>query len=739
MPSPRAQRARRETRSEAVVEHSSPSRPSKRRKKNDDVTEAPDAAVEPADEGDSSHVADQSTTPLTDEELITKVSRSLHASAQPNQLVQASRDHSNLLHENNNEGVQAYAKLAASDWTYFIRQLKVNIGRCPDPPAAPAPAPAPADSQGSSAPPVADDNAVHVDLGPSKMISRLHAVIYFDGDQEAWRLTVKGRNALKVDGIPWRNGQSGVLKSGEVIEIGGVEMMFVLPVELSPLAIHKQYLERAGIGKPEPAGAPVRPVRHPLPSGDGLHSSSPNKSSRGHGAQKTLAPAPPDYKRPGTPPSIRRVGLGVKGPNVDSTPGPILMTNSDVDLSLDENAHIKPQYSYAQLITQAIISTPDHKCTLAGIYHFITTKYAYYRHQPAGGWQNSIRHNLSLHKAFEKVARHSDEPGKGMKWQLVAENREEMIKQTWRVGRGGHRGASSNPSSPSSAQLNYITSGPRDMAAARDPVSSARKRKVSPSGSPQPRTVLRTTEAAAHSTPVRATRKPLPDEPGKDLDGSPLPRAARKPAASSALGMVENAPGSPTLTSSYDANEDHLSQFVTPAPPRVHPRLAPPSTAQRPSQHMPTSSPAPFWRYADFGSTPLKAPAGFEVGSPTKGGPVGGLGGDVKGEQQVASSPPPVVQSRRERSKSPVGGVPPQSPTRRGGSVGAVVAPGGLEDEEGEVGGGMPEEEGFDLTKGFQSISSFHATVVKPGSNGESQSQSQGTNANGDPETQESV
>ncbi|KAK0736890.1 hypothetical protein B0T21DRAFT_437655 [Apiosordaria backusii] len=730
MPSPkRPQRARRETRNEAVVEHSSPSRPSKRRKKNEDVAEAPDAAVEPTDEGDSSHVADQSTGPLTDEELILKVARSLHSSAQP---VQASKDHSNLLHEDNKEGVQAYAKLAALDWTYFIRQLKVNIGRCPDPPVAPA------ESQGKPDQPVADDNAVHVDLGPSKMISRLHAVIYFDGDEEAWRLTVKGRNALKVDGVPWRNGQSGALKSGEVIEIGGIEMMFVLPVELSPLSIHKQYLERAGVVKPEPPAAPVRSARHPLPSGDGLHSSSPNKSSRGHGAQKPLAPAPPDYKRPGTPPSIRRTGLGTKPPHVESTPGPILMTNSDVDLSLDENAHIKPQYSYAQLITQAIISTPDHKCTLAGIYNFITTKYAYYRHQPASGWQNSIRHNLSLHKAFEKVARHSDEPGKGMKWQLVAENREEMIKQTWRVGRGGHRGTSSNPSSPSSAQLNYITSGPRDMAAARDPISSARKRKVSPSGSPQPRSVLQRTEAAAHSTPVRTTRKPLPDEPGKDIDGSPLPRAARKPAVSSTLGMVENAPGSPTLTSSYNPHEDHLSQFVTPAPPRVHPRLAPPSTAQRPSQHMPTSSPAPFWKYADFGSTPLKAVGGFEVGSPTKAGGLGNHGGDGRGGEllgpQVASSPPPVSRGRGG-ARALLGGC------RRvlrgeGECCGCSWGRGG-----GGGGPEMPEEEGFDLTKGFQSISSFHATVVKPGSNGESQLSTQGTTTgvNGDPETQESV
>ncbi|KAK4106406.1 hypothetical protein N658DRAFT_512250 [Parathielavia hyrcaniae] len=580
-------------------------------------------------------------------------------------------DHSNSIHESNREGVKAYAKIAALDWTYYITRLTVNVGRASEPAQARA-------EQNPE-----DPDAVHIDLGPSKLVSRLHAVVYFNRDQETWWLLVKGRNSLKVDGISWKAGQAGPLRSGEVIEIGGVEMMFVLPIDLSPLQIAQQYLERAGIAKSESSAAPARQTRHPLPSGDGAHSSSPSKPSRGHSSKKPLAPAPPDYKRPGTPPSVRARTAGMaKTPLVDHGAGPLLMGNNDLDLSLDENRHIKPQFSYAQMITQAIMNTPDQKLNLAGIYSYIQTRYAYYRHQPASGWQNSIRHNLSLNKAFEKIARSTDEPGKGMKWQLVPESREEMLRTAWRGGRGGHRG-SSNPSSPS--QLSYITSGPRDMAA-RDPIS-VRKRKVSPSGSPQPRSSLRESQ----STPVRPMRKPLPDEAGVGADDSPLP-PIRKPNTSSTLGLVENAPGSPTLTSSY--LQDDGAPFVTPAPHRVHPKLAPPSTAQRPSQHMPTSSPAPFWKYADIGSTPLKpVQAPFDI-SPSK-----------------PSAGHPAPSSSPLRSKSPVAS--PTRPTSRGNV-----------DEPPSPGGGAEEEGGFDLTRGFQSIGSYHAPVghgkqVQPASNGD--------------------
>ncbi|KAI9022335.1 fork head domain-containing protein, partial [Phycomyces nitens] len=77
----------------------------------------------------------------------------------------------------------------------------------------------------------------------------------------------------------------------------------------------------------------------------------------------------------------------------------------------------KPPYSYASLIAQAINSTNNKRMTLNGIYTYITTHYPYYQ-MAQNGWQNSIRHNLSLNKAFVKVPRGDAEPGKGAFWTI---------------------------------------------------------------------------------------------------------------------------------------------------------------------------------------------------------------------------------------------------------------------------------------------------------------------------------
>jgi forkhead transcription factor HCM1 len=87
----------------------------------------------------------------------------------------------------------------------------------------------------------------------------------------------------------------------------------------------------------------------------------------------------------------------------------------------------KPAHSYATLIGMAILRAPNRRLTLAQIYKWISDTYSYYNAADAG-WQNSIRHNLSLNKAFVKQERPKDDPGKGNYWAIEPGKEKLFIK-----------------------------------------------------------------------------------------------------------------------------------------------------------------------------------------------------------------------------------------------------------------------------------------------------------------------
>ncbi|KAL7626558.1 Forkhead transcription factor [Parahypoxylon ruwenzoriense] len=88
----------------------------------------------------------------------------------------------------------------------------------------------------------------------------------------------------------------------------------------------------------------------------------------------------------------------------------------------------KPGHSYAQLIGMAILRAPQRRLTLSQIYKWISDNYSFY-HANDAGWQNSIRHNLSLNKAFIKQERPKDDPGKGNYWAIEPGMEHQFMKE----------------------------------------------------------------------------------------------------------------------------------------------------------------------------------------------------------------------------------------------------------------------------------------------------------------------
>ncbi|KAM8829846.1 forkhead box protein P1-B-like isoform 1-T1 [Synchiropus picturatus] len=63
---------------------------------------------------------------------------------------------------------------------------------------------------------------------------------------------------------------------------------------------------------------------------------------------------------------------------------------------------VRPPFTYASLIRQAIFESPRSQLTLNEIYNWFTRNFAYFRRN-AATWKNAVRHNLSLHKCFVRL------------------------------------------------------------------------------------------------------------------------------------------------------------------------------------------------------------------------------------------------------------------------------------------------------------------------------------------------
>ena len=505
------------------------------------------------------------------------------------------------------QNVTAFAQISGRNWTFFVNEVKIIIGR---------------DGTGND-----DDTQVDIDLGPSKLISRQHAAIFFDQNSEGWHVSVNGRNGVRINEHQVRKNEAHRINSGDILEIAGTQMLFQLagqPLQIAQFFLDRLYREQGRVNEDtnldpqslHASTAGTASIRPDVDKTDGHHSAMPQLN----------------HERPKTPePSIKREAAVSSKKRSPYKRGMMMESTEQIDYSLDSSKDIKPACSYASMITWAILSTPDEALTLNGIYEWIRQHYAYYRLVPSG-WQNSIRHNLSLNTNFKKIPRKQDEPGKGMKWTFVPENRDTTISAAKRnASKGGGRNASA-PGSPSGPPTKSTFAVPERS----DGVITSPTQRTPPLSSYTSDRVEASTpshDRFPQETPSYAhAQGPLPvlsDET------SPVPRRYSN-------GRLPHITGSsPTLTSSYG---NHDLSANTPAPTAFNLPPPQPNTVRLPTSHMTPTTPAPFWKPLGpgFGSTPAR----WDASSPVKNAST----------MPLSSSPPPAV------------GTGIESPTRRVGS-----------------------------------------------------------------------
>ncbi|KAK5851436.1 hypothetical protein PBY51_002230 [Eleginops maclovinus] len=332
----------------------------------------------------------------------------------------------------------AVARLEGREFEYLMKKRSVTIGRN--------------SSQGS----------VDVSMGHSSFISRRHIEIFNAGEDGTgtgeFYLRCLGKNGVFVDGVFQRRGApplqlprmccfrfpSTTIKitftalSNDRKEPRNVSDSLVKPVQpqISPLTINI----------PDNIAHLISPL--PSPTGTLSAANSCPSSPRGAGFSSY---------RPGRVLASDLIGDNSQSENDKEASGE--------DSPKDDS---KPPYSYAQLIVQAITMAPDKQLTLNGIYTHITKNYPYYRTADKG-WQNSIRHNLSLNRYFIKVARSQEEPGKGSFWRIDPASESKLIEQAFRKRRPrgvpcfrtpmGPLSSRSAPASPSHTGALSVSSG----------------------------------------------------------------------------------------------------------------------------------------------------------------------------------------------------------------------------------------------------------------------------------------
>lgn len=106
-------------------------------------------------------------------------------------------------------------------------------------------------------------------------------------------------------------------------------------------------------------------------------------------------------RRRGEAAAMVDISHGVRGskPSRDLMLGDDLLSELRTKGQIFQDPDVRPPYTYASLIRQSVLDSPNGELTLNDIYNWFIKNFAYFR-KNTSTWKNAVRHNLSLHKCF---------------------------------------------------------------------------------------------------------------------------------------------------------------------------------------------------------------------------------------------------------------------------------------------------------------------------------------------------
>lgn len=367
--------------------------------------------------------------------------------------------------------VSAYAKLENPNFVYYVQQLVIVIGH----------------NLNLENPRL---SRVDVDLYEYEGVAPKHCTIAYDFETQDFKLTAHAPVYMNGEMVTY-NPQGIALKSTDILQVGGCQFYFLLPVATVPALTsveQKNFSLHSILAHPSELGG--SPNDRKLEGYDGqwlsdpdaigkstsqriTSSLGPSGSARGdHGGlnqscEENMSPGQVQLsnkiEKPtagSTPMGLATASRTVSGSSTivatrsQSMPGlstmqatqlrsasgsstdPITSSRSVSRTSSSEvvgrgEEKLKNSFQKPPMSYMALIAEAicrsEEKKLTLNGIYHSIISMHPYYRVTQSGWRNSIRHNLSLNPCFSKVPRHKDQIGKGGYW-VVSEEFEEMFR-----------------------------------------------------------------------------------------------------------------------------------------------------------------------------------------------------------------------------------------------------------------------------------------------------------------------